>query len=129
MAKGKSGVSRKAEGASLATPKMQTLVGSQKQVTWAENIRSNAFATLRNMEPSAGKTSGGYDKVRFDKKDLVEVNKALTSMFSAENAKKASFIIDKRGQFSSQRIEALVIGVHRDGMSWDDKKRQFVKRK
>lgn len=129
MAKGKGGISRKAEGGALATPKLQELTGSEKQVTWAEDIRGNAFATLRNLEPEAGKIPGGFDRVRYDRRDLLEVKKSLVSVFSDEKAKKASAIIDLRGRLSAQRLTALAIDVHRGNMRWDERKKQFVKRK
>lgn len=107
----------------LATPKMQTLTGSDKQISWAEDIRNNAFGTLRNLDRNPDKD------VKYTRTDLLEMKKSLISIFSDERAKNAGTIINLRGNFSDQHIRAAVISIHHEGMVWSEKEKKFVRRK
>lgn len=103
-------------------PKLQPLTGSEKQVKWANDIRESAFRQLDMMDANFDRhlkeekaliKSQGYtysakvgaeNLAGYNKTDVQAAREALTKAFNSPQAKSASAVIEKRGDFSSRSI-------------------------
>lgn len=84
---------------------MPKLSGSEKQVSWANQIRESAINTVnKNIERALNeeKRSGVNGLFRNKIKAFEEIGRQLEGGFKGKTS--ASWIIENRGQFSSSRI-------------------------
>lgn len=102
---GNSGMSKGYGNYRVNASSMPKLSGSEKQVSWANQIRENAINTVnKNIERALNeeKRSGVNGLFRNKIKAFEEIGRQLEGGFKGKTS--ASWIIENRGQFSSSRI-------------------------
>lgn len=107
MGRGSSGLGASGGGGSRSrtSAKMPELTGSEKQVKWAESIRSDALTNLNNLVKQA---SSEFDITtprgnRVSKEAVKDVKDFITKGF--QSVTDASKIIDSRRDFSYSNIK------------------------
>ena len=102
---GNSGMSNGYGNYRVNASSMPKLSGSEKQVSWANQIRESAINTVnKNIERALNeeKRSGVNGLFRNKIKAFEEIGRQLEGGFKGKTS--ASWIIENRGQFSSSRI-------------------------
>lgn len=102
---GNSGMSKGYGNYRVNASSMPKLSGSEKQVSWANQIRESAINTVnKNIERALNeeKRSGVNGLFRNKIKAFEEIGRQLEGGFKGKTS--ASWIIENRGQFSSSRI-------------------------
>lgn len=102
---GSSGMSKGYGSYRINASSMPKLSGSEKQVSWANQIRESAINTVnKNIERALNeeKRSGLNGLFRNKIKAFEEIGRQLEGGFKGKTS--ASWIIENRGQFSSSRI-------------------------
>ena len=102
---GISGMSKGYGSYRINASSMPKLSGSEKQVSWANQIRESAINTVnKNIERALNeeKRSGVNGLFRNKIKAFEEIGRQLEGGFKGKTS--ASWIIENRGQFSSSRI-------------------------
>lgn len=102
---GNSGMSKGYGNYRVNASSMPKLSGSEKQVSWANQIRESAINTVnKNIERALNeeKRSGLNGLFRNKIKAFEEIGRQLEGGFKGKTS--ASWIIENRGQFSSSRI-------------------------
>lgn len=102
------------------TSKLPALIGSEKQVSWAESIRASVFDNLTAMQKTIEKRKGEIKYISEDKAKQKEAEDLLG--YSSKNVRtareyystffqrvtSASEIIDKRAEFSANQVDRAV---------------------
>lgn len=105
-------------GGSAVSASMPTLTGSEKQVAWAENIRSDALSTAdRIVDVSDGTFNNGKGIIakQIPGQPTTYVSKAAAQTVRAEvvdtfrGVNSASTIIDNRARLSPNKIIEMAV--------------------
>ena len=117
---GGSGGSGGGGGSSL--PQLQ---GSEKQISWATDIRNAAYVYLKNIDKNIDLGAKRVDSTQptTNKKDTKTVREYLNIGFNSEQAKSASWIIQNESNFSQRNIENMVRAESKKGQISESLKR------
>lgn len=87
---------------------LPSLSGSEKQVSWANDIRRNAIGYLRDIQKRIKSGDQSYDDfgARLTQRGFNRVNAEMKSTFSEETS--AKYFIDNRSFFTAKGIEKTV---------------------
>lgn len=97
-------------GGSAASAKMPTLSGSSKQVSWANDIRSNALSSLdANVRNAEKNRSLGIapDGLHPSVESAKEIRSAIVKAFQSQTSAKS--FIDSRGNFTQKAFNNAAI--------------------
>lgn len=114
------GSSGSASGGGGGRAKLPELVGSEKQVSWANDIRETAYKLLDTWETKAKtKSSDGssWKSINpiYDRTAIKSVREYLNMGFNMEQSKSASWIISNRRKFDGNSIQQMVLTESKTG--------------
>ena len=117
------------------SPKLQNLVGSEKQIAWAEKIRDNAISDLESMKKNIdrlvrnGFRDDGRDAAQgYTKEDVQSVMASMIHGFNTQQYAKAGKIIDERSALTYDALRRNAQAAYSNGIKWDNKSKRWVKK-
>ena len=102
------------KGGGAATPKLQPLTGSEKQVKWANDIRDGALRALDHLESEYdrfkkmfGNDSSARETVGYEKDDVRALRATIVQFLNDPRASSASVVIDRRRDFTQEALTRM----------------------
>lgn len=108
MGKGSSGA-KSGANINFAIPDMPELSGSVKQISWAENIRSNAIAGANDaLREADAADRGASTRLSYPTTEsVIEARNEFLSVLRQQTS--AAGWIDNRARFGRNHVESLII--------------------
>lgn len=117
-------------GGSAMSASMPTLSGSEKQVAWAEDIRSGALKSVDTLVANAKEGPNGLHAITANYTTGEKVSVAAAKTVRAEvvetlqNVTSAKMLIDNRSRFSFNAIENMMALEQRTGQISEARRRR-----